>query len=212
MNEIDRGRAVLKRRASLANYAIMIYLATEVASLLSALLIQSGVAGTNEDSSVALSVALVVFSAPLMFIVSAILIGMWIHRAHANLFTARLGGLKYTPGWSVGWFFVPFANLVEPFQAMRELYNRSLALDDGENASSPGNLRTWWGCYLVGSIVGNFSYRLDNGLILSPAAGVTAISIISSILLIASAIKLRKIIATVTDAQNTTLGISDTFA
>ena len=212
MNEIDRGRAVLKRRASLANYAIMIYLATEVASLLSNLLIQSGVAGTDDDSSFALSVGLVIFSAPLMLIVSAILIGMWIHRAHANLFAARLGGLEYTPGWSVGWFFVPFANLVKPFRAMRELYNRSLALDDSYDSSNPSNLRIWWGCYLAGSIAGNFSYKLDNGSILSPAAGATAISIISSILLIASAIKLRKIIVTVTDAQHTTMGVGEAFA
>lgn len=39
---------------------------------------------------------------------------MWFHRTHKNL--PGLGGreLKYTPGWAVGGFFVPFLNLVRP--------------------------------------------------------------------------------------------------
>src|SRR5262245_55917536 len=49
----------------------------------------------------------------------------WIYRAHANLHEAGLDELRYSPGWSVGSFFVPLINLVIPFRAMRELHNRS---------------------------------------------------------------------------------------
>ena len=36
----------------------------------------------------------------------------------------RLGasGLKYSPGWAVGWWFIPFAWWVMPFRTVRELW------------------------------------------------------------------------------------------
>ncbi len=41
---------------------------------------------------------------------------VWLHRSVAN---ARSLGVQTeaTPGWSVGWWFIPFANLVKPYRA-----------------------------------------------------------------------------------------------
>ena len=50
---------------------------------------------------------------------------VWQHHATANLWSRGLPGLRFTPGWVVGWWFVPFANLVLPYLAMRELDRRS---------------------------------------------------------------------------------------
>ncbi len=63
---------------------------------------------------------------------------VWQHRSQSNLFAARLAGLRYTPGWAVGWWFVPFANLVMPFRTMRELWTKS-----GVDAA-PRELVPWW--------------------------------------------------------------------
>src|SRR5918997_1098797 len=52
---------------------------------------------------------------------------LWLHRASKNL--AALGNpksrIEYTPGWAVGWFFIPFANLVMPYRAVREVWVKS---------------------------------------------------------------------------------------
>lgn len=212
MDELNAGLATLKIRSKIAGALILAYLVLEVISLSVDGLTLIGALGTDDESVTAGIVGIAMLLNLLVFIASAVMISMWIHRAHANLFAAHLEGLEYTPGWSVGWFFVPFANLVKPFQAMRELYNRSHGRDDGHKAPSPGELTTWWGCYLAGSIAGNISFRLDNGSILAPPEGATMFAILSSVLLIVSAITLKRIIDSTTVAQTSMMGVSETFA
>jgi hypothetical protein len=54
-------------------------------------------------------------------ILTAIVWFLWLHRAVAN---ARSLGVQTeaTPGWSVGWWFIPFANVVKPYQILRSLF------------------------------------------------------------------------------------------
>ncbi|MSP62794.1 MAG: DUF4328 domain-containing protein [Myxococcales bacterium] len=50
---------------------------------------------------------------------------VWLHRACAGA-RSELGAIMpYSPGWAVGWFFVPFANLVMPYKVMRALKQAS---------------------------------------------------------------------------------------
>ncbi len=42
-----------------------------------------------------------------VFIVSAILILKWIYRANYNARQLGAKDMRFTPGWSVGWYFVP---------------------------------------------------------------------------------------------------------
>ena len=50
---------------------------------------------------------------------------MWIHRANRNARGLGAEGMTFTPGWSVGWYFIPIANLWKPFQAMKEIWQAS---------------------------------------------------------------------------------------
>jgi hypothetical protein len=75
---------------------------------------------------------------------------LWQHRAHENLRALGVGGLSYSPGWAVGWWFIPIANLVLPYLVMLELWRAS------EPKGTPGWLREriaallplWWISYL----------------------------------------------------------------
>ena len=60
-----------------------------------------------------------------LFLGTSVAFLFWFHRVQKNL--PALGGreLKYTPGWAVGGFFVPFLNLVRPIQVMREVWHGS---------------------------------------------------------------------------------------
>ena len=68
----------------------------------------------------------VVWIASLVSTGTAICWLIWQHRAQANVW-AIPSPVKpdTTPGWAVGWWFVPVANLVMPFLAVRELSRRS---------------------------------------------------------------------------------------
>ncbi len=74
---------------------------------------------------------------------------VWLHRAVAN---ARSLGVQTeaTPGWSVGWWFIPFANLVKPYRILRSLC-------DGLVSGSSTIVAYWWGCYLIAGFVGEFA-------------------------------------------------------
>ncbi|MFH0901770.1 MAG: DUF4328 domain-containing protein [Pseudomonadota bacterium] len=96
---------------------------------------------------------------------------VWFRRAHRNL--PALGGreLKYTSGWAVGAFFVPFLNLVRPLQVMREVWHASdpTGLERDTSASGPSvrnELGTpslvgwWWAFFLISHFLGNMIARM----------------------------------------------------
>jgi len=90
---------------------------------------------------------------------------VWQHRAHANLLSLGVQGTRFTPGWAVGWWFIPIANLGKPYQAVRELWR----------ASSPDALETdwkqqptwpvipwWWATWIGEGILGSSANALRN--------------------------------------------------
>jgi hypothetical protein len=81
---------------------------------------------------------------------------MWQYRAQRNVRAFGANGLRISPGWAVGWWFIPFANLVMPYRAMSELM-RASSPSAGPNswqrvATSP-LLPLWWGFLLLGNVV-----------------------------------------------------------
>ena len=80
----------------------------------------------------------------LILILTYVVFGTWIYRAAANVDAASVPGFRFTPGWAVGWHFVPIANLFKPFGAMRQIWNASHGnetgdLDRGNAAGTPSN-------------------------------------------------------------------------
>jgi hypothetical protein len=81
---------------------------------------------------------------------------VWQHRAHTNLTALGAGELRFTPGWAVGWWFVPFANLVRPPQVMSELIRASdPASGRAENADpkTPRIVWVWWLIWVIGGLM-----------------------------------------------------------
>jgi hypothetical protein len=78
---------------------------------------------------------------------------IWQHKVNADLWARGAEGLRFTPGWSVGWWFVPIANLLQPFRAVRELsrrVGRTGTPGSGEPpAVSDGVLSIWWASHLL---------------------------------------------------------------
>jgi hypothetical protein len=84
----------------------------------------------------------------------------WIHRTSANAH-ARDGAMTISPGWSVGWFFIPIALLWKPFTGVRETWQVSHGEPLSLDAPTPAVLRSWWGWWVAVSIAGNIAARIE---------------------------------------------------
>ncbi len=79
----------------------------------------------------------------------------WLYQAASATRTLGAEGTEFTPGWTVGWFFVPIANVFMPYRAVKELYQASAPADDPERWKAsrvPLVLTLWWSCW-IGSLV-----------------------------------------------------------
>jgi hypothetical protein len=89
---------------------------------------------------------------------------MWIHRAHRNLPSLGARELRFTPGWAVGWFFVPIMNLFRPYQAVTEIWKASgPALNDGtswKDIKTPPLIQWWWGFFILSNLVSSMAGRM----------------------------------------------------
>lgn len=153
----------------------------------------------------------------LVFLISAIPILIWIYRAHANLAAAGLGGLRHSPGWVVASYFVPFANFVVPFGAMRELYNRSAGEPEEFGHISVGVVTSWWACHL-GAVVVWFIVAasalvdaIPGVYLLTPFWAIYAWTTLMLLLLTGSAWFLVRIVREVTEAQQSLVNVAATF-
>jgi len=90
---------------------------------------------------------------------SFVLVGVWIYRASANAHTLS-DEMTISPGWAVGWYFVPIANLFKPYQAMREVWMASHYRGNWHGEPNPPLLSAWWGLWIVVNILDNVTSRL----------------------------------------------------
>ena len=148
----------------------------------------------------------------LSLLLSIVLVGMWIHKAHANLFAAGLSGLRYSPGWSVGWFFVPLLNLFKPYDAMRELWHASFGAHERFDSPAPSHLQLWWGLWIGGNIASNIAQRMQESTRSDTIMTGTILAGISALLMAGAAYILIGIMRDVTAAQSRGLAISEVFA
>lgn len=84
---------------------------------------------------------------------------VWQHRSHRNLRVLGVEDLGFSPWWAVAWWFIPIANFVMPYVAMRELWKAS-----DPNAEAIGwrmldntwLLPLWW----TGRLAAQFSWQI----------------------------------------------------
>jgi hypothetical protein len=86
------------------------------------------------------------------FIATAIVWLFWLHSSYGLLRHLGTKVTRFSPGWAVGCWFVPFVNLVRPYQVVKELRLRSLALNAiaEPEARLAGDLTaSWWLTWLA---------------------------------------------------------------
>lgn len=97
-----------------------------------------------------------------VLVLSFIFVGRWIYFSSRNLRTFGAVGLTIRPGWAVGWYFIPIANLWKPYQAMKEIWQASSDPLDWDRQVVPGLMPAWWAIWLISNVADQASFRLLN--------------------------------------------------
>jgi hypothetical protein len=82
-------------------------------------------------------------------IVTGIAFLKWIYRAYKNIQGFGAEGLRFSPGWAVGYYFIPILSLIRPVQVMGEIWRAS---DNPRNwQERPGSwlIASWWTLFLL---------------------------------------------------------------
>lgn len=165
------GRAQVMAVTILVGIGMLLDLAGVAAELSQASLLSGMAAGRTfgqaEVEANDTRVQLVGIVSLFVYVATVVVFLVWIYRAHKNLSAFGTSGLEYSPGWAVGGFFVPFLNLVRPFQVMREIWKASNPDVDYQNesswqysASSP-LIGLWWGTWILAGVLGRMVFAFS---------------------------------------------------
>ena len=81
----------------------------------------------------------------------------WLSRSVDNVPALGGGRPSVTPRWSIGWWFIPFVNLVKPYQIVRDVHDR---MGIGPSSGGGSLLLAWWVSSILGNAIGTFAWRL----------------------------------------------------
>ncbi len=103
----------------------------------------------------------------IVYLLTAIPFLIWFHRCYRNLSALYVDGNSYSTGWAVGGWFIPFFNLVRPYQVAREMWDASNP-DVNESEGPRGWLlkrsaqliQIWWALHVIPNFVFVFSRSL----------------------------------------------------
>ena len=106
----------------------------------------------------------------LSFIVSGVFFLKWIYRANANCKGFGANDMKFTSGWSIGWYFIPIMNFFKPFKAMEEIWlvshkgpEKWQTIEDAAKEQNEKKILNLWWLFWIGSFIfGQQSSRLYN--------------------------------------------------
>lgn len=101
----------------------------------------------NEAILMVLGLAMVASGLGLLgcLLVAVIAWCMWAYRAYANLPEVFGIPIESSPGWAPGSFFIPFLNLVKPYQIMKEVWEK---VAPEREAADHTWLNLWWACWI----------------------------------------------------------------
>ncbi len=170
----------------------------------------------RRDEAAANNVQSIAITMVVLLLVTLILFIIWMWRAAKNNEALGRTHPRFGPGWSIGGWFIPFANLVIPVLIMQDLWR-------GSDPSIPrGDTRWkivdrsalvgWWWGLLVGSriAVGFFNgVSNDERFTISELRSDVSLSIVSAALSIVAAVLAILVVRSITTRQMETLRVQN---
>jgi len=102
--------------------------------------------------------AIVGISQILLYIVTVVFFCIWIHRIVNNAHSFANSMLRYTPGWAVGYFFIPILNLFRPYQALNQA--SQVFIDNETEGKRKVLFPLWWTFWIITNIVDRIVFKI----------------------------------------------------
>lgn len=140
-----------------------------------------------------------------VFVMCVIAYSLFVYRAASNIQKSKAKGLDYSPGWAVGWSFIPIANLFGIFMVMRGIW---IASHDPRRGAYGVSilLPLWWLSYIGGNIsasmVGRSAEEAMQSLDVDVIGGFTLAAIAVAGVSIFAGLLLILIVRSITRAQD----------
>jgi len=138
-----------------------------------------------------------------LFIITGIVFLRWIYFSNSNSRSLGASGMQFTPGWTIGYYFVPYLNFYKPYGAMKEIWKTSKDPKNWEMIKTPSLFPQWWTLWLISGFLGNISFRLSmkaeelNELFVS-----SSVTLASNLVEIPLALIAIKLVGSIFDMQN----------
>lgn len=118
-----------------------------------------------------------------VLVYTAVYVCKWMYRGTKNMLALGMSSTRVSPGWAVGWWFIPIACLWMPYRAMSDIYKVSKN-NSGIRFSAYDNDNTvgwWWTYWLLPVAIGLLAGILTLALISSNGFNLEGIIVISMI-------------------------------
>ncbi|MEM7012995.1 MAG: DUF4328 domain-containing protein [Verrucomicrobiota bacterium] len=137
----------------------------------------------------------------LILIACIIIWCFWKSRVVKNAFAFGANWIRVTPGWAVGFYFIPIAHWFKPFQAMNDAWRASEHPKFGQSASTSPLVGWWWAVWIVGGFIERGASKMlenpnvltDGGSSFAWGAVATAAGAASAIMAAALVLRLTKL-------------------
>lgn len=73
----------------------------------------------------------------------------WVYRAVKQVREQSGEPIDYTPGLSVGYFFIPILSYFVPYRVISQLVRASAAPREWKSMRTPNIVKIWWGCMVA---------------------------------------------------------------
>jgi hypothetical protein len=101
-----------------------------------------------------------------LYFVTGVVFLKWVYRAYWNIQGFGAEGLRFSPGWALGYYFVPILNFVRPVQVMSEIWRVSQDPQNWLQTRGSWLIGTWWALFLFWLIATLASLLFPNDLLL----------------------------------------------
>ncbi|MEM7052292.1 MAG: DUF4328 domain-containing protein [Acidobacteriota bacterium] len=95
----------------------------------------------------------------IVHLITVVFFARWIVRAHRNAWAFGGEKLRMTPGWAVGYFFLPLLNLWRPYQGMKDLWQASHNQASWSSLAAGAILPLWWLLWLLAGALQSLAGR-----------------------------------------------------
>lgn len=135
----------------------------------------------------------------IIFFVHVIVFCFWTYKVVKNSWTRSSvpGVQSVSPGWAVGYYFIPILYLWKPYGAMKEVWRTTF-----DDSKSTGILLLWWWVWIFSNVIEQVASKIEGGESIESYAEVEYLFAFSYFVDLAAAILLCGIVKKITAQQD----------